>query len=758
MTILRRFPALAFSLVLVAIAGFSVATESFGLLVIGGALAALSWYITEGPRGRTLPRWVSNILLLAVLLNTAVDWIQHGMGGEVIGVIGRFTLWLSIIKLYERKGVRDYAQLLALSAVLMVSGCLHTVQFSFGVLLLLYLFLGLPTLLLFQLHVGFERAREERRRTAPPGARLVPPVQPVTSPGTAAHFRRLAAVSGVLGLALSAVFFIAFPRNISAQSFGMQALAGRQAGFSEEVRLSEPGRISESRREVLTVAMLDPQGVPIQYSEPLRLRGAVLDQYAPRDGRWVASRSGRESMRPITLLEDDVFMSLAPNLVDDRVDTYTQVVNMRSTTTDTLFASYAPIAVAADAGRTIAFDPMTLVLRDQRGNRTGHVSQYRVRVKPFAGEATLARLSGEQAPPAVQATLPMEDVRIEALRILGERNIDPFQVFEDEEESWRHRVRIARALTQELQSDAYVYTTDLSTFVRRINEDPIVLFLTRYRTGHCELFASALAAMCRSVGVEARLITGYLAAEYDSTARHYIVRENNAHAWVEVRSGPYTWSTFDPTPPAALRDLAEPRQSWADGWRWLYDRLEFTWNSRFVSFDGRTQATLLERFNDRWSGEGLREWMRSTMERVNAFVRLGPVGYLWVALISVAAISAGIAVFALIRRWAAIMRVTGLGHLPWRRARWLAGELGFYLDLLKVLERAGLRKPEWQTPAAFAEMVAEARPEVGDDVRRLIERFYETRYGGRSLGMLRRRALVGEVARVAQRLGVRPPR
>ena len=56
MSLLRSFPAAAFALVLVSIVAFCVATESFGLLVLGGALAAMSWYVTEGPRGRTLPR------------------------------------------------------------------------------------------------------------------------------------------------------------------------------------------------------------------------------------------------------------------------------------------------------------------------------------------------------------------------------------------------------------------------------------------------------------------------------------------------------------------------------------------------------------------------------------------------------------------------------------------------------------------------------------------------------------------------------
>ena len=69
MRLLRSFPVLAFAVVLLGIVGVSVATRSLRLLLVGGVLAALSWYVTEGPRGRSLPNWTANILIVAVCLN-----------------------------------------------------------------------------------------------------------------------------------------------------------------------------------------------------------------------------------------------------------------------------------------------------------------------------------------------------------------------------------------------------------------------------------------------------------------------------------------------------------------------------------------------------------------------------------------------------------------------------------------------------------------------------------------------------------------
>lgn len=79
------------------------------------------------------------------------------------------------------------------------------------------------------------------------------------------------------------------------------------------------------------------------------------------------------------------------------------------------------------------------------------------------------------------------------------------------------------------------------------NEDPIVHFLTSGRKGACDLFAGATAVLCRALGVPTRLVTGYLLTEPEEDGT-YLVRERDAHAWVEIYTRPYGWIPFDPTP------------------------------------------------------------------------------------------------------------------------------------------------------------------------------------------------------------------
>ena len=62
------------------------------------------------------------------------------------------------------------------------------------------------------------------------------------------------------------------------------------------------------------------------------------------------------------------------------------------------------------------------------------------------------------------------------------------------------------------------------------------------------MFATAAALMLRSQGIPTRLVTGYDPGQYDSTLDQTIVRESDAHAWIEVFFPGHGWVPVDPTP------------------------------------------------------------------------------------------------------------------------------------------------------------------------------------------------------------------
>src|SRR5439155_5713894 len=121
---------------------------------------------------------------------------------------------------------------------------------------------------------------------------------------------------------------------------------------------------------------------------------------------------------------------------------------------------------------------------------------------------------------------------------------------------------VVMALTNHLQRN-YRYTLDLPRVPT--GRDPVDWFLFDVKTGYCEQFATAETLMLRSLGIPARLATGYATGDYDPTLNQAVVREHDAHAWVEVWFGGHGWVPVDPTP--GVDPLAATRfpSHWAGG-------------------------------------------------------------------------------------------------------------------------------------------------------------------------------------------------
>jgi transglutaminase-like putative cysteine protease len=80
---------------------------------------------------------------------------------------------------------------------------------------------------------------------------------------------------------------------------------------------------------------------------------------------------------------------------------------------------------------------------------------------------------------------------------------------------------------------------------------PLPAFLFRDRAGYCQQFSGAMALMLRMDGIPARVATGFAAGAYDATTHRYVVRDYDAHSWVEVYFAGIGWVAFDPTPALA---------------------------------------------------------------------------------------------------------------------------------------------------------------------------------------------------------------
>lgn len=65
------------------------------------------------------------------------------------------------------------------------------------------------------------------------------------------------------------------------------------------------------------------------------------------------------------------------------------------------------------------------------------------------------------------------------------------------------------------------------------------------RQGYCNYYASAMAVLARSVGIPARVASGYTLGAQDGEIYH--VKESDAHSWPELFFPDYGWVEFEPT-------------------------------------------------------------------------------------------------------------------------------------------------------------------------------------------------------------------
>lgn len=751
MRLLRSYPALSFALVLVSIIALCLAQGNVGLLIISGALAALSWYITEGPRSKHLPRWVSNVLVIAVSLHVVADLMQNRH--DVLGVLGRFIVLLTLIKLYERRTARDHAQLLTLSLLLMVTGCLQSTDLLFGALLVVYAMLGMYVLLLHQLYAAYDDSRRARLEAMPSGYRLAPSLRPVTGRGVAGQFRSFVVVVAVVGLLLSVTAFVAFPRGIGHGFVPtlQDTTSSRRPGFTEDINLLTGTRITDSRSVAMHVTVLNERNQAIDYGRPLLLRGSVLPRYRG-EGRWSQGQldarlieNDQDEVRPLSSQPLDAGRTLRVR-IDPQIRT------------QVLFAPMLPVAVLHPAEGDLRFDPSQQLIQTVRRSRP---EPYAVHFQPMPSDRTLEQMGIPARPPADvffeqqwnrDARPVLHRLQSIAAALLIDQGLET-EPPADEFRQYAWMQQAARTFVNHLHSGAFTYTLDLSdvTLDGGEDSDPVVQFLTQTRRGHCEYFASAMALLCQSVGIDARVVTGFVAYEFDPSARSYLVLQSNAHAWVEVRTGPRRYSTFDPTPPASLQQFHATTATFTDRLRWVYERFDGAWSDQVIEFDRDAQRSMATNLDERWSQriagalESVREWAAD----VNRAFRIGSWGYIWMGIVALAIVIAIIAVVKITRRLLAVRRRARLEHVRGPEHQRLLRQLGFYVDMLTVLQRARLAKPPWQPPMMYAETISARRPGAAGTMRDIAELFYAARYGRQRLSrddVSRARQLVAELA------------
>lgn len=453
------------------------------------------------------------------------------------------------------------------------------------------------------------------------------------------------------------------------------------AGFSDEMSLDLIGRIRNNPEIALRLELSGRHPPP----ETLRLKAATYEIWEGR--RWRRTE-GRATVRKNGF--EDLF-----RLTDAAIAGSARI------RLEPLRATSLPLPV-----ETAAVDAELPVLRLDRG---GAAFLHGIPAEPLEYSARLA--AGPQsaaAPPGEEGDLALdpsglsERIRALAAEWAGEGSPE----------------ERARRLERRLLDD-YDYTLE---FIGRGGDAPLEHFLFEARRGHCEYFASALVLLLRAEEIPARLVTGFYGAERSYWEEGWIVRQANAHAWVEAYLPSGGWMTLDPTPPEG-RPTAAERTAWLS-MRQAYESLVLRWDRYVLSYDFYDQVGLAVELRELW--ERLRRSFAS--ERRTAPSPLAPAGEPGPE----ASVQAGPPDP---RRWlpavgALALLLAGAGVLLWRRREAWSLELA-YRHLRVAFAGRGLPVPDSLAPLAFGAAARQRAPEVGPAIDRLVGAYVASAFGGR---------------------------
>jgi transglutaminase-like putative cysteine protease len=478
-----------------------------------------------------LPYWAMNVLAILYLPFLALD-LSVLWQGRILQPLVHLVLFALAVKLWGLHRENEKWHALLAIFFIFVAAMGTSVHPSVLIYFAAHLFL---TLLLLARFTAAHLLEHHGRAGA---STVVVPLRGFVVPGA------------LFSLALAVPLFAILPRF---QNPYIAVAGAGGGGVTTMQRLSDRldlETIGRSRNDRAVVMRLDYQATPPPAHEA-RFKALVYDRF--ENNTWGRSRGGFETLRRSPGGVFDLWHGSLRSWLEvwlqpqGRADLVLPV--------DGAALEVAATRVAVHANGVVALPvtpPGTLNFR------VG-LSEQPWMPDLAATEATPDEMDGASVSPQIREL---------AAQVMGEGT--------DAERA----VRAATHLREE-----YSYSLDL---MGSGSADPLEEFLFRTRSGHCELFASSLVLMLRSQEIPARLVTGYLGTEFNPLEGYHVVRNSNAHAWVEVLLDDGHWRYLDPTPAAGRPQAAAPgllgllRQGW--------DFLEFRWDRYVISYGFYDQA------------------------------------------------------------------------------------------------------------------------------------------------------------------------
>ena len=652
---------------------------TISVLHAGGVL-----FIRRAMAQVTVSQTLWNVLLLCAFVTLLIDLLVVSRDLLPAGI--HFLVVLLAIKVLTLQERRDYRHLYAISLMAILASAALTTDAWYVPVFLLFVLMAVWTLLLYHLT---QETRDTAAVVTPSSTAACHTIFPI---GITHRFFWLTNGTVVLTIALTLAIFFLIPRMGAGVLQKTSGEALRTTGFSDRVDLGEIGSVKQDPQIVMRVELPDQPAVE---KDRLYLRGLAYDQYNGR--AW--SHSGTRQ-RSLGLVADGTFLARPPGSrpSNSPAGTIRQDILLETLDTTVLFA--APFA------ELVTGEFLSVQADAMGGLRLPFPPSSRIR---YSVTSQTPQLTEDERIASILAY--PDTVRAHYLHVpLGLQQVADLahHVSQDATTPFGRTMAIQQHL---LENYRYSLEADTATLSHPLEE-----FLFTRKTGYCEHYATAMVVMLRTIGIPARLVTGFLATEWNEYGGYFTVRQRDAHAWVEVYFPHSGWITMDPTPAVGV---AVATSRWGALSR-FGESVRLQWDRLFIRYSSRDQLAVVHGVRE--GSDALRErvsrWISSlsapisqVLSRLTHVLRTFQPGML--ELIT-GVLVVGLALFLLMLRdriglWAAT-------HL--RTAHPQLAIVQLYARMLRTVERHGVRKLPAATASEFLRLVERewqaAAPMVAD--------------------------------------------